>query len=346
MRTVLLTGGSGYVGSHIALNLLKKNFSVVIYDSFVNSSREVFNKFNKVLDEEFLKKNLKIYKGDLRERNSLRNLFEDFYLNGKKIDSVIHCAGLKSVKDSLLNPLDYWDVNITGTLNLIKIMNKFSCKKIIFSSSATVYDCNQSGLLNEKSILKPINPYGNTKYIIEKLLQDIYLSSKDAWRIVNLRYFNPIGADPDGLIGEGPSSEKNNIFPLILDVASKKLDKFTIYGNDWDTKDGTCVRDYIHIDDLAESHIRALKYISENRPNFLNLNIGTGKGTSVLELINTFENINGVKVPYVFGQRREGDFGSVVADNSLAKTLLNWEPQKNLEDMCRDGWDWFKNSGI
>jgi UDP-glucose 4-epimerase len=346
MGTVLLTGGSGYVGSHIALNLLKKDFSVVIFDSFVNSSRGVFNKFSNVLDEEFLKKNLKIYKGDLRERNSLRNLFEDFYFNGKKIDSVIHCAGLKSVKDSRLNPLDYWDVNITGTINLIKIMNKFSCKKIIFSSSATVYDCKQSGLLNEKSKLKPINPYGNTKYIIEKFLEDIYLSSKDAWRIVNLRYFNPIGADPDGLIGESPSSEKNNIYPLILDVASRKLDKFTIFGNDWDTKDGTCVRDYIHIDDLAESHIRALKYISDSRPNFLNLNIGTGKGTSVLELINTFENINSVKVPYVFGQRREGDFGCVIADNSLAKTLLNWSPQKNLEDMCRDGWDWFKNSRI
>ena len=346
MTTILLTGGTGYVGSHIALNLLKKNFSVIVFDSYINSSNKVFDNFYKVLDEEIICENLKLYNGDLREEETLKKLFTDVNNQGKHIDTVIHCAGLKSVKESCFNPLRYWDVNVRGTINLLKLMEEFSCKKLIFSSSATVYDPTQLGLLNEKSKLKPVNPYGNTKYVIEKLFKDIYLSSRNSWRIVNLRYFNPIGADPEGLIGESPSSEKNNIYPLILDVASKKLDKFTIFGNDWDTKDGTCVRDYIHIDDLAESHIRALKYISENKPNFLNLNIGTGKGTSVLELINTFEDINKVKIPYVFGQRREGDFGSVVADNSLSRNLLNWVPQKNLEDMCRDGWKWFKNSEI
>ncbi len=340
---ILLTGGSGFVGSHIALNLLKKNYNVIIFDSYINSSRIVFNKFNKVLDEEFLNDNLKFYEGDLREEESLNKLFANVYKQGKNIDSVIHCAGLKSVKDSCKNSLKYWDVNVAGTINLIKAMNKFDCKKLIFSSSATVYDPTQLGLLNENSKLKPNNPYGNTKYVIEKLLEDIYLSSNNAWRIVNLRYFNPIGADPDGLIGESPSSGKNNIYPLILDAASKKLEKFTIFGNDWDTKDGTCVRDYIHIDDLAESHVRALNYISESKSDFLNLNIGTGKGTSVLELINTFEEINKVKIPYVYGPRRQGDFGSIVADNNLAKNKLNWIPQKNLEDMCRDGWRWFIN---
>ncbi len=346
MQTILLTGGAGYVGSHIALNLLKKNFSVIIFDSYINSSSRVFENFYRVLGEEIICENLKIYKGDLREEDSLKKLFTDVNNQGKTIDTVIHCAGLKSVKESCVYPLKYWDANVRGTINLLRLMDKFSCKKLIFSSSATVYDASQLGLLNEKSKLKPLNPYGNTKYVIEKLLEDIYLSSKDSWRIINLRYFNPIGADPDGLIGESPKSEKNNIYPLILDVASKKLDKFTIFGNDWDTKDGTCIRDYIHIDDLAKSHIRALQYISENKPNFLNLNIGTGKGTSVIELINTFEDINKVKIPYVFGPRRKGDFGSVIADNSLSKNLLNWVPQKNLEDMCKDGWQWFTNERI
>lgn len=346
MNTILLTGGAGYVGSHIALNLLKKNFSVIVFDSYINSSNKVFDNFYKVLGEDIICENLKLYNGDLREEESLKKLFTDANNQGKHVDTVIHCAGLKSVKESCFNPLKYWDVNVRGTINLLKLMEEFSCKKLIFSSSATVYDPTELDLLNEKSNLKPVNPYGNTKYVIEKLLEDIYLSSKNAWSIINLRYFNPIGADPDGLIGENPLSVKNNIFPLILDVASKKLDKFTIFGNDWDTKDGTCIRDYIHIDDLAESHIRALQYVAENKPNFLNLNIGTGKGTSILELINTFEEINKVKIPYVFGQRREGDFGCVVADNSLSRNLLNWAPQKNLEDMCRDGWKWFENSEI
>ena len=343
MATILLTGGAGFVGSHIALKLLKRNFSVIIFDSYINSSSNVFFKFNKVLDKDTIREKLTIYKGDLREENSLKKFIRDFVDKGKFIDAVIHCAGLKSVKDSCLNSLKYWDFNVVGTINLIKLMKMLSCKKLIFSSSATIYDSAEIGLLNEKSKLNPINPYGNTKYVIEKFLKDIYLSSKNEWKIINLRYFNPIGADPDGILGESPSSEKNNIYPIILEVAARKLHNLTIFGNDWDTKDGTCVRDYIHIDDLAESHIRALEYLSENKPNFLNLNIGTGKGTSVLELINTFEIINGVKLPYVFGRRREGDFGSVVADNNLAKNLLDWTPQKNLEDMCRDGWNWYKN---
>ena len=341
---VLLTGGAGFIGSHIALNMLKKNFSVIIFDSFINSSRNVFNNFSRVFEDEFLRQNLYICEGDLRDDESLKKLFKDFNKLGKNIDAVIHCAGLKSVMDSCFNSLNYWDVNMAGTINLIKVMHSFSCKKLIFSSSATVYDSNQFGLLNENSKLNPTNPYGNTKFAIEKFLEDVYLSSKNEWKIISLRYFNPIGADPEGLIGESSSSEKNNIYPIVLDVASKRLDKFVIYGNDWDTKDGTCVRDYIHINDLAESHIRALEYISETSNNFLKLNIGTGKGTSVLELINTFQEINKVKIPYVFGKRRKGDIASVIADNKLAKNILNWTPQKDLEDMCRDGWNWFINS--
>ncbi len=344
MAIVLLTGGAGFVGSHIALDLLKKGFTVVIFDSYINSSKIVFSKFNRVLDEGLLREHLKFYSGDLREEETLINLFSEFNKKGKNIEAVIHCAGLKSVKDSCSNSLNYWDVNVSGTINLIKVMNRFSCKKLIYSSSATIYDSSKEELLNENSKLKPNNPYGNTKYVIEKFLEDVYLSSKNEWKIINLRYFNPIGADPDGVIGECPYSEKNNIYPLIMDVASKKLDKFVIFGNDWDTKDGTCVRDYLHINDLAVSHSRALEHISENKPIFLNLNIGTGVGTSVLELINIFEEINKVKVPYVYGERRKGDFGSVVADNSLARKILNWTPQKSLEDMCKDGWRWFINT--
>lgn len=343
MGIVLITGGAGFVGSHIALNLLKKDYTVIIFDSFINSSKKVFSRFNKVLEAKVIRENLKLYKGDLREEGRLKEIFMKIKNKGKIIDAVIHCAGLKAVNESYLNSLNYWDVNVAGTISLIKVMNKFSCKNLIFSSSATVYDSTKLDLLNESSKLKPTNPYGNTKYVIEKFLKDISLNSKNKWNIINLRYFNPIGADPDSVIGENPASYKNNIYPLILDVALRRIDKFVIFGNDWNTKDGTCVRDYIHINDLAESHIRALEYILENRPNFLNLNIGTGKGTSVLELINTFEEINQVRIPYVYGHRREGDLESVIADNKLAKEILNWTPQKDLADMCRDGWNWVRN---
>ena len=346
MEKILITGGAGYVGSHITLNILKRGLKVIVLDSFVNSSKDVFNNFCKVIDKKILKRNFKIITGDIRNKNLLNDIFED---NAKKecaISSVIHCAGLKSVQTSIINPKEYWDVNVLGTMNLVDIMESYSCKKIIFSSSATVYDPSEGGILDENSRISPINPYGSTKFVVEKFLEDIHKSSKNEWKCINLRYFNPIGANPEGIIGESPLKEKNNIFPLIMDVASKKLEKFTIFGNDWDSSDGTCVRDYIHIDDLAESHIKALEYLNNNTPVFMNLNVGTGEGTSVLELIKKFEETNQISIPFIYGERRKGDFGTVVADNRLAKKVLAWIPKKDLKDMCKDGWNWFSNTNI
>ena len=342
MGIVLITGGAGFVGSHIALNLLKKDYTVIIFDSFINSSKKVFSRFNKVLEAKVIRENLKLYKGDLREEGRLKEIFMKIKNKGKIIDAVIHCAGLKAVNESYLNSLNYWDVNVAGTISLIKVMNKFSCKNLIFSSSATVYDSTKLDLLNESSKLKPTNPYGNTKYVIEKFLKDISLNSKNKWNIINLRYFNPIGADPDSVIGESPASYKNNIYPLILDVALRRIDKFVIFGNDWNTPDGTCVRDYVHIMDLADGHIAALDYLKKSCSQIINLNLGTGKGTSVLELINTFSEVNNVHIPYSIGQRRIGDNEYVVANNEKASKLLNWFPKRSIKDMCIDGWNWKK----
>ena len=346
MEKILITGGAGYVGSHIALNILKRGLKVIVLDSFINSSKDIFKNFYKVIDDEILKINLEIIHGDIRNKQLLNDIFEKNLKKEEKISSVIHCAGLKSVESSITNPHDYWDVNVYGTINLISIMQSFSCKKIIFSSSATVYDPSQGKILNENSRISPINPYGSTKFVVEKFLEDIYKSSKNEWKCINLRYFNPIGADSDGIIGESPIQEKTNIFPIIMDVASKKLEKVIIFGNDWDSIDGTCVRDYIHIDDLAESHIRALEFLNNNSATFLNLNVGTGKGTSVLELIKTFEETNQISVPFIYGDRRKGDFGNVVADNTLSKEMLSWSPKKTIKDMCKDGWNWFSSRNI
>jgi len=343
MKKILITGGAGYLGSQITLNILKKNYKVIVLDSFINSSKTVFANFNKVIEKKILKNNFEIIEGDIRDQKLLFDIFQNNFVKGEKISTVIHCAGLKSVNSSIIKPYDYWEVNVSGTINLVKMMKSFSCKKIIFSSSATVYEPSSNKKLDENSKLKPINPYGTTKFVTEKFLEDIYNNPKEQWKIINLRYFNPIGADPSGIIGECARLEKNNIFPIILDVASGKLDMITIFGNDWDTKDGTCIRDYIHINDLADSHIRALEYLDDNPPCFLNLNIGTGKGISVLELIRTFEKTNNLKVPFIYGKRRMGDFGSVVADNKLAKEILSWSPKRDLRDMCKDGWNWFIN---
>ena len=219
-------------------------------------------------------------------------------------------------------------------------MKKYGCKTIVFSSSATIYKCNENLLIKENQILDPINPYGMTKLIIEELLNDIYKSDCENWRIANLRYFNPIGAHNSGLLGEEPLNTPNNIFPLITRVAIGEIKLLKIYGKDWPTKDGTGVRDYIHVMDLAEGHIRTLEYLLDQKPQIININIGTGIGTSVLELIKVFEEVNKVKIPFQFAERRHGDNAFVVADNSLARSLLKWEPKFAISDMCRDGWQW------
>ena len=259
--------------------------------------------------------------------------------DGHPIKGVIHFAGLKSVSESIDKPIEYWDVNLRGTIDLVNVMNKNNCHNIVFSSSASIYKYSNNPL-NEQSIIKPTTTYGATKLAVEEFLKNLFISAPDKWRIANLRYFNPIGAYSSGEIGEDPSGVPNNLFPLITQIASGKRNILKIYGNDWPTHDGTCVRDFIHVMDLAEGHLSALKYLFLNDPQVLNLNLGTGKGISVLELVKTFERVNNLKIPYVFESRRKGDLSSLVADSSQAQVLLNWKPSRSINEMCKDGWIW------
>ena len=344
MKRILLTGGAGFIGSHTSLLLLDKGYEVLILDSLVNSSISVIEKIKKLICKEnpSFKNNLKFIKGDIRDVNLLRSIFSQAEKEENKFSAVIHFAGLKAVGESCDYPIDYWENNISGTINLIKIMSDANCKTILFSSSATIYGAAGNQPINEQTSIKPTNPYGNTKAFIETFLEDIYKSNSDEWKIANLRYFNPVGAHSSGLIGENPKGEANNIFPLIMKVANYDSERFEIFGNDWDTPDGTGIRDYIHVMDVAEGHIKTFEYLERKNNLFLNLNLGTGKGTSVLELIKTYEESNNVKIPYVFAPKRSGDISSAIADNSLAKSLLNWEPKRDLKQMCIDSWNWKK----
>ena len=273
-------------------------------------------------------------------------LFLEAKEKGKPIEGVIHLAGLKSVEESIKSPLLYWDNNVIGTINLLKTMKKFDCKTIVFSSSATIYGVVSSDPINEKCNINPNNPYGHTKAAIEFMLKGIFEGSKDKWRIANLRYFNPMGAHDSGLIGENPSDLPNNLFPIICNVAQGKFGKLKIFGNDWPTLDGTCVRDYIHVMDLAEAHTRALDFLFSNKAQLIDLNIGTGIGTSVLELIEKFSKVNNCSVPFSYTGRRLGDAPVVIANNDKALSVLNWKPKRNLEDMCKNGWEWKKNNPL
>jgi len=347
MKRLLITGGTGFIGSHTCITLLQNGYELVVIDSFANSNQKVLEKIKIINEINNLEcKNLSFIKCDLRDLNLLNSIFEDSYKNKKIIDGVLHFSGLKSIPESFKYPLNYWDNNVNGTINLLKVMDKYSCHMIVFSSSATVYGGCKKKLIDEDQFCDPISPYGMTKYVIEKMLHNLYLSNSSDWKIANLRYFNPIGAHPSGLIGENPLSNSSNIFPKINNVALGKEKEINIFGNDWPTKDGTCLRDYIHVMDLAEGHLMALKYLERNSSVITNLNLGTGQGTTVIELINIFQEVNKVKIPYHFTSRRKGDHGLLVADNSMSKLLLNWEPKKNITDMCKDGWRWYKNNSL
>ena len=342
MKSILITGGTGFIGSHTCLLLLEKGYEIFIIDSFINSSPKSIDRVLKILEKKniYAKDSIHLFKGDLKIEDDIEKVFYKSFELNKPIESVIHFAGLKSVSDSNKAPLEYWESNVNGTLNLLKVMKKYNCKSIVFSSSATVYLPGKGTLINETNELRPVNPYGNTKLAIEKILSDLFKSDSSSWRIICLRYFNPIGADPSGLLGEDPMGKINNIFPQLIKVAIGNLKEIKIFGSDWPTSDGTGIRDYIHVIDLAKGHLSALDFIIKENPKLLKINLGTGKGTSVLELIKTFEKVNQVKIPFRFVDRREGDHGEVVADNSLAESLLNWRPTRSLEDMCRDGWNW------
>ncbi len=342
MKSIFVTGGAGFVGSHTCILLLEKGYEIFILDSFVNSSPISIKRVSMILEEKGFDTKGKIHliKGDLKNKSDIEKVFKTSFKLKKQIVAVIHFAGLKSVSNSVMNPIKYWDNNVNGTINLLKVMEEYNCKNIVFSSSATVYKAHSEKLLNENDICEPINPYGNTKLTIESILKDIYYSDPSNWRIASLRYFNPVGAHYSGLIGEDPCGKANNLYPLITKVAIGKLDEIKIFGSDWGTKDGTGIRDYIDVMDLAEGHLSALNYLLNEKPQNLTLNLGTGKGTSVLELINIFQKVNGVNIPFQFVSRRPGDNAFVVADISLAKSILNWEPKSSIDDICKNGWNW------
>ena len=340
MTTVLVTGGCGFIGSHACVCLLEQNYNIVVLDSNINSSP------NSLIGVKNIFKNkgkssikIKFVKGDIRDEKVLKNIFSEAENCKNQIEAVIHFAGLKSVEESVFNPLSYWDNNVYGTLQLIKVMNLYNCKTIVFSSSATVYKNNDSGLLKETDDIKPSNPYGFTKATVESVLKTVF-ESDDEWRIANLRYFNPIGAHQSGFLGENPKNKPNNLFPFICGVASGKFNELRIFGNNWPTFDGTGIRDYIHVMDLAEAHICSIDFLLKEKPQILNLNVGTGIGTSVIELVNTFQNVNKIDIPFKFSEKREGDVAMIVADNSKIISLLDWNPKRNLKDMCFDGWNW------
>lgn len=346
MKHILVTGGAGFIGSHTCVELLEKNYNITVIDSFINSSSLSIDKVKKIVNksEFYLNNYIELIEGDIRNKSFLKYVFQDNQKKGKSFDAVIHFAGLKSIKESIFNPFEYWYTNVLGTINLVKTMEEHHCYTLIFSSSASVYKFIRNGKYIENSSISPDNPYGETKATVEKFLKNIFNSDNKKWKIGCVRYFNPIGAHESGLIGENPQINHNNIFPLINNVAIGKSEKLKIFGNDWPTKDGTPVRDYIHVMDVAEGHIKVLEYLERCEPQILNLNLGTGIGTSILELINIYEEVNKIKIPYVFVERRIGDVATLIADNSLAYSLLGWRPQKSLEQMCNDGWKWISRN--
>ncbi len=342
MKKILVTGGAGFIGSHTCICLLEKGYEVVLFDSFINSSRKVIKRIIDIckLSDKFNEDNLSVFEGDLRNKENIEEVFNEFQKNGSPIKGVIHFAGLKSVTESLENPILYWDANVKSSINLLEIMQKYSCNNMVFSSSATIYGLPECKLVDESSLIKPLNPYGVTKYVIEMLISDIFKSDNKNLSFASLRYFNPAGAHHSGLIGENPKGTPTNIFPLILDVASGKLDKLNVYGDNWPTKDGTGVRDYIHVMDIAESHLKTMEFLFANESKNIHINLGTGKGTSVLELINVFQKVNHIDIPYQITERRLGDAPFVVANNDYAASIINWKPSRSIDLICKDGWNW------
>lgn len=332
--SILVTGGAGYIGSHACIQLLNAGYDIVVVDNLINSCEESLNRVKELTGKDF-----KFYMTSLLDAKNLDAIFS--YEN---IEAVIHFAGLKAVGESIYKPLEYYHNNITGTLILLDTMKKYLCKKIVFSSSATVYGDPAFVPITENCPLgSPTNPYGRTKAMLEQILTDLHTSDSD-WSIMLLRYFNPIGAHESGKIGEDPKGIPNNLLPYVTQVAVGKLDCLGVFGNDYDTPDGTCIRDYIHVVDLAEGHLKALHKVLNDIPDVRIYNLGTGTGYSVLDVIHAFEKANDLKINYEFKERRSGDIPVCYADPSKAAAELGWRAKKGLEDMCRDAWNWQKNN--
>ncbi len=328
MNNILVTGGAGFIGSHTVIELLNAGYNVIVIDNLVNSSRESLERVKKITG-----KSVKFYEDDLLDMEALQNIFEK-----ENISSVIHFAGLKAVGESCEIPLAYFNNNITGTINLLMAMEKYNVKSLVFSSSATVYGKPESVPIREDFPLSVSNPYGRTKLMIEDMLRDIYKADA-SWDIALLRYFNPIGAHESGEIGESPNGIPNNLLPYVAKVATGELEAVNVFGDDYDTPDGTGVRDYIHVTDLAEGHIKALEKLSTH-PGLVTYNLGTGKGYSVLEIIHNFEKACGKEIPYKITGRRPGDIEMCYADPEKAKKELGWEAKRDIDKMCEDAWRW------
>ena len=330
---VLLSGGAGYIGSHTAIELRSAGHDVVIVDNFSNSKPEVLRRLEKITGAPFA-----FHCADVCDKAAMDKIFA-----GEKPEAIIHFAGYKAVGESVEKPLEYYRNNLDSTLTLLELMRKYGVHNIVFSSSATVYGAPDSVPINESAAVgRCTNPYGWTKYMIEIILNDA-CKADPSLSAVLLRYFNPIGAHESGLIGEDPQGIPNNLMPYITQVASGRLEKLHIFGNDYDTPDGTGVRDYIHVVDLARGHVCAIKYAAENKGADV-INLGTGKGYSVLEMVKTFSEVSGVNIPYEINARRAGDIAECYADPTKAKEKLGWVAEKNLRDMCRDSWRWQKNN--
>lgn len=330
--TVLVAGGAGFIGSHTVVELLKAGHKAVIVDNFSNSKPEVLERIRKITGQDFV-----FYEADLCDRNAVDRVFDE-----NKIDAVIHFAGLKAVGESVQKPLEYYYNNLLSTLVLCESMRDHGCKKIVFSSSATVYGMHNTAPFTEDMPLSTTNPYGSTKLYIEGMLTDLTVPDKE-WSICLLRYFNPIGAHDSGLIGESPNGIPNNLLPYVAQVAVGKLPRLNVFGDDYDTHDGTGVRDYIHVVDLALGHLKAIEYVEQNT-GVEAINLGTGNGSSVLDVVKAFEKASGKNIPYEIKPRRAGDIATCFADCSKAKRLLGWEAKRNLDDMCRDGWNFIRQN--
>ncbi|QOY34912.1 UDP-glucose 4-epimerase GalE [Anaerobacillus isosaccharinicus] len=326
--SILVTGGAGYIGSHTCVELLESGYEIIVVDNFSNSKPTALTRVSTITGKEFT-----FYEADLLNKEQLTTIFSNH-----DIEAVIHFAGLKAVGESVSFPLSYYRNNVMGTLNLCEVMQQFGVSKIVFSSSATVYGRSKSVPFSEEQPLQATNPYGRTKQMCEEVLQDICISNPN-WSVALLRYFNPVGAHPSGLIGEDPNGIPNNLFPFISQVAVGKLSKLTVFGNNYPTHDGTGVRDYIHIVDLARGHLKALEKVL-NHPGVQVYNLGTGKGYSVLEMINAFEDASGKIIPFQIVAEREGDIAISYADPSKANRELNWRAERKIDDMCMDTWRW------
>ena len=335
----LITGGAGYIGSHTLVELSNANYDFIVYDNLSNSSSESLKRVEKIIG-----KPITFINGDIRDSEKLKEAFSNY-----SIDSVIHFAGLKAVGQSVEQPLEYYDNNVVGTLRLLEVMKEFGCKKIVFSSSATVYsEVNASSytpLTESNPTGQTTNPYGTSKYMIERILEDLQFSD-NSFKIAILRYFNPVGAHKSGTIGEDPNGVPNNLMPFIAQTAVGKREYLSVFGSDYDTHDGTGVRDYIHVVDLANAHVKAIDYLNaqETMDKPLITNLGTGIGYSVLDVVKAFEKASGMEVPYKLVERRVGDIAKCYANPSYAKEVLGWEAKKTIEEMCIDSWRWQSNN--